>query len=467
MLPDRLPLKAKIVLMVNSSGAVKKNDRLSVAVSGGPDSTALLFLLESVKDELGIKLVACHLNHQLRGEESDKDEQFVKELAESLSIPFRAASANLPEYRAQNGGSTQSAARELRYQFFDSLIKSRFADKIAIGHTKDDSAETLLINFLRGTGLSGLTGIPSIREEKIIRPLIEVSKKEILAYLNENKIVFRTDSSNSSDKYLRNQIRNNLLPLLEREYNPALKDSLCRTSVVLSDIDDFISGLGDEALAEVLVSAKKEEVVVDSAKLKSYPKALQREVLRKIVAKVRGSFAARISFDRTEDLGQLLRGERSGELDLPGIKAVLSGERLAVRTSEFPKAQPFSYKFDEDSLIFLEEISASIEVRPAGGDDVDFDKSCRKVFLNGEAIPSDAVIRSRREGDRFYPLGADGSQKLKKFFIDQKLSKWERDSIPLLASGSDILWIPGYRISQTVRLPEQRGKILKLEYRER
>lgn len=445
---------------------LKEKENICVALSGGPDSTALIMLLREVKGELGISLSACHVNHGLRGRESSEDETFVRELAGRLSIPIKIKRIDVEKYRNLKGGSLQAVARELRYLFFQRLIKQGFADSIAVAHTLDDTSETVLMNFLRGSGVEGLTGIPPIRNEKIIRPFIEISKREILEYLEANRIPFRLDSSNISSKYLRNRLRNELIPELENRYNPALRATLKRTSEIMTDVQDYLSREAEKALVRIsLPSGRKKGVVLDTALFNGLERAIQREVLRRAIEEARGSLMG-LSYDHIEKLRDLANRGKSGELDLPRLKAILSGTKLFISTAGSEILNPFSYNFNPSGLNNIDILGISIGVKPVPKKDCKFDKSCRTVFVDADAIPQNAVIRNRREGDRFRPLGAKGSRKLKKFFIDNKISKWERDSIPLLASGSTVLWIAGLRLSENIGIKETTRRILKLELKE-
>jgi tRNA(Ile)-lysidine synthase len=432
-----------------------------VAVSGGPDSTALLFLLNDVREALGVSLSACHLNHCLRGGESDRDEDFARKLADRLSIPIKVETVNVAEKKKSGGGSTQSVARELRYAFFHKLLDEGFAQKIAVGHTADDSAETVLMNFLRGSGAQGLAGIPPMRGKRIIRPLIETPRREILTYLSEKGLEYRIDSSNKSSSYLRNRVRNELIPQLESEYNPALRENLLRLSSIMKDIQTFLSAEAEKEFNSLAADAG-DGVQINAAGLISLSTALQREVLRLAIEKLKGNSLG-VSFDHMEDLRRLIIRGKSGELDLPGMRICLSEGEVRLSAAGSPESSPFSYGFTHNSIVYITEIGLHIESKKVSKDERYADKSCKTVFVDADRLPADTVIRSRREGDRFHPLGGVGSKKLKKFLIDAGIPRWQRGRLPLLASGSDILWIAGVRLSDRIKIRPETESVLRLE----
>jgi len=454
-----------ILPIIRRLSMAEKDETVCAAVSGGPDSTALLFLLNDVREELGVSLSACHLNHCLRGGESDRDEDFARKLADRLSIPIRVETVNIAEKKKIGGGSTQSVARELRYAFFHKLLDEGFAQKIAVGHTADDSAETVLMNFLRGSGAQGLGGIPPVRGKRIIRPLIETPRREILNYLSAKGLEYRIDSSNKSSSYLRNRVRNELIPQLKKEYNPALRENLLRLSSIMKDIQKFLSSTAEKEFNS-LAADTGHGVQINAAGLLSLNTALQREVLRLAIEKLKGN-ALGVSFDHMEDLRRLIiRGKSGGELDLPGMKICLSEGELRLSSSDSPEPSPFSYDFIHNSIVYIAEIGSHIESKKVSKDERSIDKSCKTVFVDADRLPAGTVIRSRRAGDRFHPLGGVGSKKLKKFLIDAGIPRWQRDRLPLLASGSDILWIAGVRLSDRIKIRPVSENVLRLELKE-
>jgi tRNA(Ile)-lysidine synthase len=452
----------KIVKTIKRNGMITEGDKVCVAVSGGPDSIALLHYLSNLKDRLNITLSVQHINHMLRGVESDADERFVSETADKLSIPFVVTRIDVKKYRSAAGGSIQSSARELRYRTFGRLIEKGEADRVALAHTADDSAETVLMNLLRGSGHQGLSGIPAVREGLFIRPMIDVWKKDILKSLSKNSIHFRIDRSNEDTKYLRNRVRLELVPYLEKNYNPEITAALNRTASLSGDVLKFIGKIASEELDKSVVKEGRGEAVLDINLVAKLDPALQRELLRQAIEKVKG-FSRGIFYRNIEDLRSLILSDSSGELNLPGLVCVKSGEKLMLHTGR-ETASPYSYRFRGEGDVVIDEAGCVVHIEEVESGRVEFDSSCMEVFVDADALPGDTVFRNRKDGDRFRPLGGGGSQKLKDFFVNNKVARWERDKLPLLASGSDILWIPGMRLSENIKLQTGTKRFIRMEY---
>ena len=438
-------------------------ERICVAVSGGPDSTALLHLLASLKGDLEIELSVCHINHQLRGKESDDDERFVADLCASLSIPCRITTADVKKYRRLTGGSIQTAARELRYLIFKRIIRVGAADKIATAHTADDDTETVMINFLRGSGLQGLTGIPPVRECRYIRPLIDIGKRQILDYLKRMRITYREDSSNADLKYMRNAVRKNLIPAIEKEFNPGLRGTLRRSAEMFSDIQSYLAKQAEEMANKISApTAGGRGLKIDCAMFKSIDKALQREIIRSIVNRVRKG-GALLTFENVESLRNLACGNApSGELQLPGLMASVSHGEFYLSRQRFLPPHKFCYRWKSEWPVVIKELNCKVtmeKVKPPP----DLCGNGNFVYLDGDAVPDDAQFRNRNDGDIFRPLGGSGTQKLKQFFIDKKIERWKRDGVLLLASGSNVLWVAGYRLSEELRVGKDTKNVLKLK----
>ncbi|GMT41797.1 MAG: tRNA(Ile)-lysidine synthase [bacterium] len=458
-------IRSTVLAALKRHSMIEPGSRLCVALSGGPDSTALLHILHSLKGELGIDLCACHVNHRLRGEESEEDARFAREIAVRLSVPFYVTNVDVRKYRRLTGGSIQSAARELRYLVFTRLLSKKTADKIATAHTAGDNTETILMNFLRGAGPQGMAGIPVMRDKNFIRPLLDVQKEEIFRYLEERGIAYRTDPSNDDPAYRRNVIRNSLIPLLEKNFNPSLHKTLQRAASVFGDIQEYLDGLAEKALKEVCIAPKGGTVdSLDTCRFSSLPKALQCEVIKKFIVRVRKNVAA-LSFENLESLRRLAakRGG-GGDIILPGVRACVShGKFYCVKTA-FPTVDEFLYKRLDEGFVFIKELGCRVNMEKIKPPPPPFDPACETVYMNLESVPENSVFRNRRNGDKFHPLGGPGTRKLKSFFIDKKIPRWERDSILLLAAGPDVLWIAGYGLAESVAVSKNAEKnILKVK----
>ena len=296
-------LEEKISQTIKKFDMLSFNDRVLIGVSGGPDSVTLLNVLLSLKKRYNLSFFIAHLDHMLRGEESDEDANFVKNLAKELGLPCEVKSRNLTEIAQKEHLTLEEAARKYRYKFYLETTKKFKANKIALGHNADDQVETILMRFLRGTGLEGLMGIPPVRG-KIIRPLIECSREEIEEYCKENKIEYRVDSSNKEIVYFRNKIRLELLPLLSQGYNKNIKDITLRLRNIISEVSAYLKQETELFFKEVARRENPETVIIDLKKFTSLPLALKRRIIRKSIEVVKGNLYS-ISFRHNNEILKL------------------------------------------------------------------------------------------------------------------------------------------------------------------
>ncbi|MBI3795047.1 MAG: tRNA lysidine(34) synthetase TilS [Nitrospinae bacterium] len=443
-------------------GLFKNGEKVCVAASGGPDSTALLTSLAELRGELKISVSACHVNHNLRGAESNGDMEFVKALAHRLSIQCFITTLHIENYRKAVGGSVQSCARELRYLAFRRLVRKKLADKVVTAHTADDNAETLLLNLIRGSGLSGLAGIPRVREEIYVRPFLGFRKSEIIAHLKETGTSFREDSSNDSMKYARNKVRGVLLPMLTEEFNTDVVGTLCNTAEIFGEIRDYLTCSANSAFAESANNGKNGEVSISRAYFSSLHIAVQREVLRTAVAKL-GRGLANVSFEQIENVRSSVVGNAGGtNHHLGGITVRTDNANILLCKFSDSNRDDFSVPFQKSGKVTVGAVDCSVSVNDVPIRPDSLDSGAAAALMDADSIPENAVWRNRREGDIFWPLGSSGSMKLKKFLIDKKIPRWKRDSLLLLASGDNVLWIAGHRISESVKIKKGTANFIKL-----
>lgn len=311
----------KVEETIRKFNMLKCNERVIVAVSGGPDSVALLHLLNKMKKEWRLYLHIAHLNHLIRKEEADADSAFVRDLAERLKLPITCESIDVKDFARKEGLSLEEAARRLRYDFLVKVAKENFSVTIALGHNHDDQAETVLMRFLRGSGISGLRGIPAKRkidDRLIIRPLIEINRSEIMRFLSNKNIAFRVDSSNLESLYYRNRIRNELLPLLEKDFNPNIKKILVNLAENMSEDFDFLEKMGQSRFKEVCINSSEKEIVLSWKKFFYLHKALQKVVARLAIKELKGD-VRRIDYRHWKELEELVKERPQNSIvDLPG-----------------------------------------------------------------------------------------------------------------------------------------------------
>lgn len=429
---------------------VGTGDTVLAAFSGGADSTALLIELSRMKDEGAIAGVfAAHFNHGIRGAEADADESFCIGLCVRIGVELFRAGADVPQHAKDSGMTLEQAARDARYRFLKAVKAETGAAAIAVAHHMDDQAETVLLHLLRGSALRGLGGM-QMHSGDIIRPLLGVRRAEIEAFLAQAGQPYCTDSSNFEEDAMRNRIRRRLLPELA-SYNPAVVQTLCRMADSLRTDEALLADMADKAL--------------ETAKT---PSGWVRNPLADAPASV-GMRAARAMLETVDyDLTQadirrvhaLLSAQTGTEIELSGgVAAWVDAEELCIGRPQKLRVCHVPFVRGGRSAFlggWIDAETAACRLPQA---------SAFEAYLDADAVPADAVIRTRLPGDRFYPLGAPGRRKLSDYLIDRKLPRRQRD-IPMLCSGADVLFLPGCTIAETVKVTEQTRHILHLFYKE-
>jgi len=419
-----------------------KHSKILITVSGGIDSVVLSHLCHSMK--LNISLAHCNFN--LRDDESDADEDFVIELAEDLNIEVFAQRFDTQQYAKDNKRSIQMAARELRYNWFTELAEQLQFDYILTAHHADDNLETFLINFTRGTGLEGLTGIPEVNG-KFVRPLLSFSSEDIANYAKANNIKWRDDSSNASVKYLRNKLRHEVVPIL-KEINPSLLQSFQTTLKNLNDTADIVEESTNAVLKRAIDTMNEHYITFKISEFKKVnnPKAYMFEVFKYF------------GFTEWNDMVDLLDAETGKqvfsnthrliknreELLLSPFKNEESPNEINILESETKKETPFG-------VLFFDEADAVSDVKP------------NEIYVDKAKLKFPLQLRKKEEGDIFYPLGMKGKKKLSKYFKDEKLSLLDKENTWLLCSDNDIVWVIGRRGDERFKVEENTKQILKIK----
>ena len=433
--------------------------RILVAVSGGPDSVALLYLLYELRDEFELTIEVAHLQHGIRGEEAIEDARFVARLAERLSLICHLKEIDLPQLKiASRKTSLEEMGRFERYRFFAETAQLHRLDVVATAHTADDQAETIVMRLFRGAGRTGLRGIAPMRQLMVagdrrcanvllIRPLLNALRREVMDFLEQRKLPSRTDSSNRDLFFLRNWIRLKLMPQVSERFGVKLPARLCAQAQVLGDEEDYLAELTRQQL----------ENVSDGNKLSrklflNLNKALQRRVIRLWFEQRRGHLRA-IDFDHVESALRLIAaGAPQGRLALPG------GWQLAREyetiTFDRPNVKPrcYSYQFKPGSTLTVIEAGITIVselIDPTPGKLPD---NFMEAVFDADLLKGNLLVRNFRNGDRFQPLGMAGHKKLKDLFIAHQLPLRTRATLALLVMDNEILWIPGYGRSDSARI---------------
>jgi tRNA(Ile)-lysidine synthase len=457
----------KVKKTIKKFHMLESGDRVIVGVSGGPDSIALLHVLQQITKRYKLSLKVAHLNHGFRGKEAQKEAQFVEETAQKLGLSCEVKSFDVPAYKKKSSLSSQEAARVIRYQFLKEVKENCSAEKIALGHNANDQAETMMMWLLRGTGVKGLSGIPPVREGVIIRPLIETTREEIETYLKEEGIPFVIDSSNQKNDYLRNRLRNELFPLLEEHYNPRLIKNLVQTSYNISRENEYIEDIANELLDDITAPGTDGSLVIDSKKLLALSPVIQLRCVRGVLEQVKGDLR-RIGSIHIYAILKIASSDSPHKvLKLPGgIRVEKSYHHLTVKYHQTDQPS-FNYRLTSiPGRMRIEEIEKEMHFKMLEGGDNCINKENHDIaYLDGGKALLPLTIRNVRPGDRFQPLGMKGEKKVKDFFIDEKVPMTERKRVPLLFFGDVLGWIGGMRINHRLRVTKRTKKVLRVEIR--
>jgi tRNA(Ile)-lysidine synthase len=445
-----------------------KGDRLVVGVSAGVDSMVLLHLLSAYRQEFDLSLIVAHVNHGLRPEESEKEMELVKKESERLGFTFEYGQFNVKEFQKAGGISLQDAARRIRFHFFNVLLQKYNANKIALGHHADDQVETVLLRLMRGSGLKGLKGMLPIREGRVIRPLFEVWRREIESFAEAMKIPYLLDSSNLKKNYLRNQLRLSLIPLIEKEYQPNFKKIVLKTSTILRKENDYLERETEESYQKI-VREGKDTLSFGFSEYQSLHPAIQWRIIQKMLGRI---YTGEMILEEggwlevSQIYKKLEQPSPSFLLELPhGVCLAKRYDWVLMKKEWVKQIPPFEIELISPGRTYIEEIEKEVVIEETSRDDKfkDLYGLPNVVLLDYQNLQFPLKIRNFRPGDRFQPLGVKGTQKLKEFFIDHKIPKFERPRIPLLISGEMIAWVVGYRIDERVKITENTQKVLKVK----
>jgi tRNA(Ile)-lysidine synthase len=424
--------------------AASSKSKLIVGLSGGADSVVLLYILH----HLGYECLAAHCNFHLRGEESQRDEQFAADFAKSLKIPFLKQDFDTQEIAKKQGISIEMAARDLRYEWFEKLRQEWNAEAIAVAHHQDDSIETLLLNLIRGTGIKGLTGIKP-KNGNVIRPLLTISKAEILQFAEEKQISFIVDSSNLQDEYTRNKIRLSLMPLL-RTMNLSIESSLIKTMQNLNETAKIYENHIQESIEKVF---DKEQGKINILLLKTLPSP--ESVLFELLKEY--GFGT----DIIKDIASAMNSQ-SGKEFYAAEYSLLKDRNHFILSTWKKATEGKVYHINEDDKQINEVLPIQLSFVKR---DSEFKliKDKNYAYFDADKLDFPLTIRKWKKGDRFVPFGMTCFQKLSDYFNNHKFSKIEKENVWLLSSGNDIIWIIGYRTDNRYRINEQTKNVCILK----
>lgn len=439
----------KVLQFIKEQGMIAPNDKIIVGVSGGADSICLLFMLLELKKQMPLELIVVHVEHGIRGEEATQDREFVERVCEQNDTNYVVYSYDVPKLAREEGKSLEEKGREVRYQAFSEMLQETNANKIAVAHNQNDSVETTLIHLCRGSGVKGLGGILPVRGE-IIRPLLCVSRPEIEQYLEDKHIPYRIDSSNLDNAYTRNRVRNRLLPFLEGEVNPKSMTHILEFSEKMKEIEQFLYDEAYKICGECVLQESKGLLLLEQG-LRNKAHIMQ-------------IYAVRICLEHTlpqmKNIQAVHLEQVVGLFDKKVGKQILLPYGFAARRTyegiliEDNKGEQEGETNGKD----LCTLSMNLVIKP----DLIPDKRYTK-WIDQEKINGDLQLRTRQTGDYIQVTANGGTKKIKDYFINEKVPKEERDSVLLLADGSEIVWIVGYRLSERYKVTDETTKVLKVE----
>ncbi len=460
---------SKIKEIITKENLIKENDNIIIALSGGPDSVFLFHVLRILKDSLSFTLYASHINHMYRGIDADNDEKFVVDLCNQYGIKLFIKRKNASEYARELKLTEEEAGRKLRYDFFNENLKEIGHGKIALAHNLNDQSETVLQRIIRGTGIDGLAAM-SYQNQNIIRPILNIEKKDILNYLKQNGYDYCKDYTNELPIYGRNKIRLNLIPYLEENYNPNIQDILFRMSQIMQKdsliIEKHINSLYDKVIKE----KSEDKLVFDAVLLSTLDSNEIGRIIRKAVKEIKGS-TKNLENKHIDYANVFIKNNKTGKsIDLTDdIKISISYNNI-ILTKYVEKNYDFEYNINVEDFtnisetgikIFIKEIGKSIVLGIFNIENTHNLKSY-EFYVDYDKIKGIIKIRNRKKSDFMIPLGMSGRKKLKDIFIDSKIPLEDRDKQIVLADDEKIIWLENYRISNECKTDYNTKKILTM-----
>jgi tRNA(Ile)-lysidine synthase len=440
----------KVLTSIKKYHLFSPGDHVLVAVSGGADSVSMLHVMYELATELQIQVGVAHLNHKLRGHESDGDEDFVRQLAERLKIPYVSGVGHVQRLAGEKGISIEMAAREVRYDFFARAAKKAGANTIVTGHTADDQAETVLLKLARGAGAGGLGGIPRetmTRKHRVVRPLLDVTREDVLDFLNERGLSWREDRTNADTVFLRNRVRHVILPIMEKGINPKIREALNRSAEIFQSENRWL----DEIIAKRLAESVDEHHALRVKTVKSQPVAARRRIIRSWLIE-EGILPEKIDFETVERIDTLLQSSTRSTNITGSMTVKKRYGTLTVVPSEGKVTVQYRVELNVPGETILPDQSLRIVITREPGlmkdNKLKAGRLPAKVSICSESVGRKKIyIRSWKNGDRMRPFGLGGSRKLQDIFVDEKVPVEHRGDVPILICGKEIIWIPGYRVS--------------------
>jgi len=448
-------LEQNITKFISDNKLIESNDKLLLALSGGADSVFALTFLTKFQSKYNIQICALHVNHSLRGDESDGDEKFCKELCENLNIEFYSEKVDVKTLSKIEKLSIEEAARNIRYKKLNEYLKISGSNKIVTAHNLDDNTETVLLNLFRGSGLKGLSGIP-VKRDNIIRPFLSARKEEIIEYLNANNIRFRIDSTNMQSEFKRNYLRNEIIPKIRENINPKVDNNVLKFSQIIKNAELVLNELVNDNISKFITYGYNELFV--SKEIKTVPDHLIGEAIRQSIEE---QFDVSIDYDDFINVQNLVELQVGSKVDLSqNLEAISEREYLLIR-----KRIDREDSVAEMELFFNSQIDFGGNI--IGCDEVNLDEvqlSDNKSveFIDAENFTEPFIVRKWKSGDKFNPLGLKGTKNVSDFLTENKIPTSSRSGQLVLLNKGKIIWMVGYRIDESVKISNKTKKAMKL-----
>jgi len=460
-------MKAELRNFIIKNNLIADCQKLLLAVSGGPDSLAMLDLFYKLKKELNLKIAVAHLDHMFR-EASKSEAEFVEKFTKNRNIDFFSKRVNLPAIIKKNDLSAEAAAREERFKFFKEIILSNNLDLLALAHHRDDQAETVLLNLFRGAGLNGLSGIQPAAEFKgikIIHPMLNFSKKEIIYYCAENNLEPCFDSSNQKNIYSRNVIRNEIFPVVEAKINSNTREVIARSSKLLAAENEFLQQQALKRYKKIVKNESCNQIIIDLNQFKNIDQVLQRRIYRLIYDRLNDNLDD-LYLDHIFEIEKLIGDTKTGR----GVD-IASGIRVEISYSNliFLKKDKLKEGLINKTKIGLEkeikiDKDRSLKTEIVESTDFSISDNPQQAAFDYDKLQLPLYIRNRKDGDKFKPLGMRGNKKVKDILIDKKIPKYKRSQLLLVVDAEEnIIWLAPYKISDDYKITQATDKVLILE----
>jgi len=449
----------KVAETIRKYDLIEKGDKILIGFSGGPDSVALMYILHSLQKRLKISLSAVYINHHIRPRAAKREARFSENICAKFGVPFTCEDVNIPKLSQKDKTGIEETARIYRYQTLERLAAQQACTKIAVGHHRDDRAETVIFNLLRGSGRMGVAGIP-VRRGKIIRPLYEINRAEIADFLEENGLRYMTDRSNYSRKYTRNRIRRRIIPLMQRLISGAAVDNIIRFSEIVAEEERFLGNMTSVLYDKLVSITPGGKIRLDLSDKLEYDTWLKRRLVFKILA---AAGFADIEFAEVERLVDLINQGRQTRLaiqkewtaEIAGASLYIyrPGSKISDYTVAIPGRCHLEYPRIWIDFEFVDKSKVK-EIQSAAG---------RVAYIDADKVEGRLYLSGLKRGVRFRPYGRPGSKKAGDFLTDRKYPRPLRDELPVLYDDQGIVWMAGLEIDHRVRVQSATGKIIKIE----